>query len=56
MVKVRLSIWKLERVCQFYGRGHGGAVPMWSGYAFEGIYIVLGIVLIATVLGILIYH
>ncbi len=29
---------------------------MWYGYAFEAIYIVLGTVLIATVLGILIYH
>jgi hypothetical protein len=29
---------------------------MCSGYAFEAIYIVLGIVLIATVLGVLIYH
>jgi hypothetical protein len=29
---------------------------MWYGYAFEAIYIVLGTVLTATVLGILIYH
>jgi len=29
---------------------------MWYGYAFEAIYIVLGAVLIAAVLGILIYH
>jgi len=29
---------------------------MWYGYAFAAIYIVLGTVLIATVLGILIYH
>jgi hypothetical protein len=29
---------------------------MWYGYAFEAIYIVLGTVLMATVLGILIYH
>jgi len=29
---------------------------MWYGYAFEAIYIVLGIVLVATILGILIYH
>ena len=29
---------------------------MWYGYAFEAIYIVLGTVLSATVLGILIYH
>ena len=29
---------------------------MWYGYAFEAIYIVLGTVLIATVLGILVYH
>jgi hypothetical protein len=29
---------------------------MWYGYAFEAIYIVLGTVLTATILGILIYH
>ena len=29
---------------------------MWYGYTFEAIYIVLGTVLTATVLGILIYH
>ncbi len=29
---------------------------MWYGYVFEAIYIVLGTVLTATVLGILIYH
>jgi hypothetical protein len=29
---------------------------MWYGYAFEAIYIVLGTVLTATVVGILIYH
>jgi hypothetical protein len=29
---------------------------MWYGYALEAIYIVLGTVLIATVLGLLIYH
>ncbi len=29
---------------------------MWYGYAFEAIYTVLGTVLMATVLGILIYH
>jgi hypothetical protein len=29
---------------------------MWYGYAFEAIYIVLGTVLSATVLGILVYH
>jgi hypothetical protein len=29
---------------------------MWYGYAFEAIYIVLGTVSTATVLGILIYH
>jgi hypothetical protein len=29
---------------------------MWYGYALEAIYIVLGTVLMATVLGILIYH
>jgi hypothetical protein len=29
---------------------------MWYGYAFEAIYIVLGTVLTATVLGILVYH
>jgi hypothetical protein len=29
---------------------------MWYGYAFEAVYIVLGTVLTATVLGILIYH
>jgi hypothetical protein len=29
---------------------------MWYGYTFEAIYIVLGTVLIATVLGILVYH
>jgi hypothetical protein len=29
---------------------------MWYGYAFAAIYIVLGTVLIATILGILIYH
>ena len=29
---------------------------MWYGYAFEAIYIVLGTVLTAIVLGILIYH
>ena len=29
---------------------------MWYGHAFEAIYIVLGTVLTATVLGILVYH
>jgi hypothetical protein len=29
---------------------------MWYGYAFEAIYIVLGTVLTATILGILLYH
>jgi hypothetical protein len=29
---------------------------MWYGYAFEAIYIVLGTMLTATILGILIYH
>jgi hypothetical protein len=29
---------------------------MWYGYAFEAIYVVLGTALLATVLGILIYH
>jgi hypothetical protein len=29
---------------------------MWYGYAFEAVYIVLGTVLTATILGILIYH
>jgi hypothetical protein len=29
---------------------------MWYGYAFEAIYIVLGTVLTAIILGILIYH
>jgi hypothetical protein len=29
---------------------------MWYGYAFEAIYVVIGTVLTATVLGILIYH
>jgi hypothetical protein len=29
---------------------------MWYGYAFEAIYIVLGTVLTASVLGILVYH
>jgi len=29
---------------------------MWYGYAFEAIYIVLGTVLTASVLGILIFH
>ena len=29
---------------------------MWYGYAFEAIYIVLGMVLTATVLGILVYR
>jgi hypothetical protein len=29
---------------------------MWYGYAFEAIYIVLGVVLGVSVLGILIYH
>jgi hypothetical protein len=29
---------------------------MWYGYAFEAIYIVLGTVLTATILGTLIYH
>jgi hypothetical protein len=29
---------------------------MWYGYAFEAIFIVLGTVLTATVVGILIYH
>jgi hypothetical protein len=29
---------------------------MWYGYAFEAIYVVLGTVLTASVLGILIYH
>jgi hypothetical protein len=29
---------------------------MWYGYAFEAIYIALGTVLIATVVGILVYH
>jgi len=38
------------------GRGDVCAVLMWYGYAFEAIYIVLGAVLIAAVLGILIYH
>ena len=37
-------------------RGYVGAVLMWYGYVFEAIYIVLGTVLTATVLGILIYH
>jgi hypothetical protein len=31
-------------------------VPMWYGYAFEAIHVVLGTALTATVLGILIYH
>jgi len=30
--------------------------PMWYGYAFEAIYIIIGTVLTATVVGILIYH
>jgi len=30
--------------------------PMWYGYAFETIYIVLGTVLIAILFGILAYH
>jgi hypothetical protein len=29
---------------------------MWYGYAFEAIYIVLGTVLTAAVVGMLIYH
>jgi hypothetical protein len=29
---------------------------MWYGYAIEAIYILLGALLIATILGILIYH
>jgi hypothetical protein len=29
---------------------------MWYGYAFEAIYVIIGTVLTATVLGILIYH
>jgi hypothetical protein len=29
---------------------------MWYGYAFEAIYIVLGTVLTASVVGVLIYH
>jgi hypothetical protein len=29
---------------------------MWYGYAFEAVYIVLGTVLTASILGILIYH
>jgi len=37
-------------------RGYVWALLMWYGYAFEAIYIVLGTVLTATVLGILIYH
>jgi hypothetical protein len=57
MVKDRaLNLEAREGLSVKYGRGYAGAVPMWYGYAFEAIYIVLGIVLIATVLGILIYH
>jgi hypothetical protein len=29
---------------------------MWYGYAFEAVYIVLGTVVTASILGILIYH
>ena len=29
---------------------------MWYGYAIEAIYIMIGTVLIATVVGILVYH
>jgi hypothetical protein len=29
---------------------------MWYGYAFEAIYVVIGTVLTAIILGILIYH
>jgi hypothetical protein len=29
---------------------------MWYGYAFEAIYVVLGTVLIATIIGIIVYH
>ena len=33
-----------------------GEFPMWYGYAFEAIYVMLGTMLGASVLGILIYH
>jgi hypothetical protein len=33
-----------------------GAVLMWYGYAFEAIYVVLGALLSASLLGILVYH
>jgi hypothetical protein len=29
---------------------------MWYGYAFEAVYVVLGTILIATVVGIVVYH
>jgi len=38
------------------GRGYAGAISMWYGYAIEAIYIVIGTVLTATVVGMLIYH
>jgi hypothetical protein len=36
--------------------GYVGGVLMWYGYAIEAIYIMMGVVLIATVDGILIYN
>jgi hypothetical protein len=39
--------------------GNEGALSMWTmwyGYAIEAIYTVLGTVLVASVIGILIYH
>jgi hypothetical protein len=54
--RVAPSIGEPVKVRDLSGRGYGGAVLMWYGYATEAIYIVIGTVLIASVFGILVYQ
>jgi hypothetical protein len=55
-VKIALRILEPVKVSDLKTVLVIGAVPMWYGYAIEAIYTILGTVLIAIVLGILIYQ